>query len=204
MTIRAMSRKYAKAVVIACLLAGGCSSPDPAYYTLQMVPGVALPTAAQVVEVRRPGLAGYLDRADIVLKSADYQLSVNSQVRWGEPLGDMVGRVLTQDLSQRLSGASVFGAGGAISADADMRVEVDFQRFDEDAGGQVSLIAQLAVERGREHHPVATRHIVLTLRPASPGAANLVGAMSALLGMLADQVALDVQHAALPYLAGPN
>ena len=63
--------------------------PDPTYYTLDVVPGTPLPGAPLSVEVRRPGLAGYLDRSDVVLKSADYTLAVNSQIRWAEPLGDM-------------------------------------------------------------------------------------------------------------------
>jgi uncharacterized lipoprotein YmbA len=174
---------------------GGCASPDPTFYTLQVVPGAILSAPASSVEVRRPGLAGYLDRSDMVLKNADYRLNVNSQMRWGEPLGDMIGRVMTQDIAQRLPNSSVYGESGAITADANTRVEVDVQRFDEDADGQVKLVAEVALERGRTHHPVATLHIDIAASPAGPGTANVVAAMSGLLGRLADQVASDLKAA---------
>ncbi len=180
-----------------CLLVcvAGCSSPDPTYYTLDPVPGTALPGPAVSVEVRRPGLAGYLDRSDIVLKSASYKLAVNSQLRWAEPLGDMIGRVLSEDLSQRLPGSSVFSESGAISAEPGVRVEVDVLRFDADASGAVMLQAEVAVERGTTHEPLATRHVALSAQPGGPGATELAASLSGLLGGLADQVAGDIRNA---------
>ncbi len=172
-----------------------CSSPDPTYYTLAPVPGTALPGGSVSVEVRRPGLAGYLDRSDIVLKSASYKLAVNGQLRWAEPLGDMIGRVLSEDLSQRLPGSSVFSESGAISAAPGMRVEVDVLRFDADASGAVVLQAEVAVERGTTHQPLATRHATLQAQPAGPGATELAASLSGLLGGLADQVAGDIRNA---------
>ena len=176
-------------------LLAGCSSPDPTYYALQTTPGTQLPGPAATVEVRRPGLAGYLDRSDIVLKSASYKLSLNSQKQWAEPLGDMIGRVLTQDLSQRLPGKSVYTQSGAITADADMRVEVDIQAFDADGSGDVVLNAEVAIEGGISHHPLTTRHVALRAPLSGPGEAAQVATMSALLGTLADHIATDISTA---------
>jgi uncharacterized lipoprotein YmbA len=174
------------------LLLAGCASPDSTFYTLQPVPGAVSAQGAvaiaRSVEVRKPGLAGYLDRSDVVLKDADYKLGLKETQRWAEPLADMIGRVLTEDLSQRLPQSNVFGQGGAISADADVRVEVDIQRFDADASGTVTLAAQVALEAGRTHQPIATRHVVLTAAPASPGAGALAATLSTLLGQLADTI----------------
>ena len=55
------------------------------------------------------------------------------------------------------------------------------------------LTAELAVERGATHTPLATRHVVLTATPAGPGAANLAACMSGLLGQLADRLAQDIR-----------
>jgi uncharacterized lipoprotein YmbA len=186
-----------RSVVFVAGLLAACASPDPTFYALQTIPGSSVALARTVVEVRRPGLAGYLDRSDIVLKNAEYRLKVDSQLRWGEPLGDMIGRVVTEDLSQRLSGTTVFSDAGAISADADFRVEVNVERFDEDSGGSVVLAAEIAVERGRTHHPVAARHLTVSALPAGPGAGALVAAMSGLLAQLSDDVAHDIQHGAM-------
>jgi uncharacterized lipoprotein YmbA len=180
---------------IVCAFLAGCSSPDPSFYTLQTVPGTPINGPPATVEVRRPGLAGYLDRADIVLKSESYKLSLNSQKQWAEPLGDMIGRVLTQDLSQRLPGKSVYTQSGAITADADMRVEVDIQGFDSDGSGDIVLTAQVAVERGITHHPITSRHVSLHAPPNGTDAAAQVAAMSGLLGTLADQIAADITSA---------
>ena len=185
---------FSKKNCLPCLaLLAGCSSADPTYYTLNAVPGNALAGPALSVEVRRPGLAGYLDRSDVVLKSAAYKLDVNSQIRWAEPLGDMIGRVLSEDLGQRLPGSSVFSESGAISAAPDVRVEVDVQRFDQDGTGAVVLQAEVAVERGVTHQPLATRHVMVSAQPGGVGATALAASLSALLGELADQVAGDVR-----------
>jgi uncharacterized lipoprotein YmbA len=142
--------------------------------------------------VVRPGLAGYLDRSGIVLKQAGYRLDVDSVVRWGEPLSDMIGRVLAEDLTQRLPGSSVFSGDGAIGADADVRVEINVQRFDAETDGSVSLIADLAIEQGMSHTAFAARAVSLRVADAQPGPAGLASAMSTLLGELADQVATDI------------
>ena len=188
-------KNFHRGSLFVSLLLTTCSSPDPAYYTLVPVPGTSASATAQSVEIRRPGLAGYLDRSDIVLKSASYRLDVNSQLRWGEPLGDMIGRVISQDLSQRLPGTSVFTQSGAITADPDLRIEIDIQGFDADASGQVVLTAQVAIEAGRSHVPTSTRHVSLTAQPAGSGAAALVATMSQLLGTLTDQLAGDIRNA---------
>jgi uncharacterized lipoprotein YmbA len=174
----------------AILALAGCSSPDPTLYTLDPVPGQIFATSLHTIEVRKPGLAGYLDRSAIVLKNDSFKLSTNSQERWGEPLGDMIGRVLTQDLTQRLPGAGVFDQSGAITAYPDARLEVDILNFDPTGDGAVVLNASYALESGTGHHPIASRHVTLTA-PSAGGAANLAATMSGLLGQLADQIARD-------------
>jgi uncharacterized lipoprotein YmbA len=171
------------------LAAARCASPDPAFYTLRTVPGVANGGGPSAVKLARPGLAGYLDRPEIVRDSAANRLALRSGERWGEPLGDMIGRVLAEDLSLRMIGSSVFTEAGSISVDPAATIEVDIQRFDLDSSGTVILQAQVAVEPGRSHDPVGTRSIRLTRPPASDSTSDLVSAMSALLGQLADQIA---------------
>jgi uncharacterized lipoprotein YmbA len=171
------------------LVVAGCASPDPAYYTLRPVPGTPVPGAPGAVKLARPGLAGYLDRPEIVRDSATNRLSLRSGERWGEPLGDMIGRVMGEDLTQRLPGSTVFTEAGSISVDADTTVEMDIVRFDLDTSGVVVLLAQVAVRAGRSRTGAVTRSIRLTLPPASAATPDLVAAMSGLIGQLADTVA---------------
>ena len=175
------------------LVASGCASPEPAYYTLAAVPGRPLGGGPVTVELRRPGIAGYLDRPEIVRAGSAYRLRVATGERWGEPFGDLLGRVLAEDLNQRLPGTSIFTAAGAISAQAIISVELDVQRFDLDAGGDVVLLAQVALSRTRRG-AATTRVFRLTQRPVGPSTADLVGAMSISLGALADAVADMLRH----------
>lgn len=180
------------AVALLALTMGGCRSPDPQIFTLEPVAGAAVVTPPLVVEVRRPGLAGYLDRSSIVTQNSFYRLELNSSTRWAEPLGDMIGRVLAQDLAQRLGGSSVFAESGGISAEPDLRVELDVQRFDRAADGIVRLDGELAIDQGSAHRRISARPIALQAPGGGGDAAALAGAMSGLLGQVADQVARDI------------
>ena len=169
------------------LLLAACASPEPAYFTLAARSGAPLTGGARLVELRRIGLAGYLDRPEIVRTSADYRLKLGAGERWGEPLGALVARVLAEDLNTRLPGSSVFTSSGSISAEPDATIELDLQRFDADATGQVVLLAQVAVSRGRAR--AAARTVRLVVTPTGPSTTDLVAALSMALAQLADQVA---------------
>lgn len=178
---------------------GACASPEPAYYTLAPTAppagGAPLPPKApRTVELRRFGLAGYLDRPEIVRAGGDYQLRVAGGERWGEPLGDLMGRVAAENLTARLPGLTVFTQAGGISTDPDAVIETDIQRFDAAAGGPVTLLAQVAVRRGRRGAPL-TQTVRLQAAPASSATRDVVATMSRLLGELSDAIAALVRQA---------
>ncbi len=178
-----------RAVLLLPALLAACASPDPAYYTLIARPGPVSRGAPKLVELRRIGLAGYLDRSEIVRNNNDYRLRIPGGERWGEPLGQLITRVLAENLNARLPGSSVFADSGAISAIPDATVEVDIQRFDADASNQVVLLAQVAVSRERDRDRRTARTLRLTAQPSGPTTTDLVAAMSAALAQLADRVA---------------
>jgi uncharacterized lipoprotein YmbA len=173
------------------LLAGlpaACTSPNPALYTLAIVPGPVHPTAAMRVELREIALAHYLGRSQIVRSSEDYRLDVLGNEWWGEPLDAMLSRVMVQELSQRLPSGTVFAENGAITATPDATVELNVQRLDEDHTGAVILMAQVGVT-GRV---TQTRNLRFSVPPPSPGTAGLVAAMSTAVGLLSDAIAADL------------
>lgn len=183
--------------VLLALLASACTSSEPAYFTLAPLPGPSATTpsrAPRTVELRRPGLAGYLDRPEIVRAGGAYQLRVAGGERWGEPFGDLVGRVLAENLNSRLPGMSVFSSAGSITTDADVTVEVDIQRFDAEAAGPVTLLAQTAVRRGRRGVAL-TRTVRLQVEPRTAETRDVVAAMSTALGQLSDAIAEMLRRA---------
>lgn len=175
------------------MLLAGCRSAEPLYYTLAPRPGTDVGTGAgpgpKLVELRRIGIAGYLDRPEIVRNGGDYRLRIAAGERWGESLGDLVARVLAEDLNTRLPGSSVFTSAGSISATPDATVELDLQRFDPDASGQVVLLAQVAVSRERSRSRAVAQTVRLVVTPTGPATTELVAAMSTALGQLADRIA---------------
>jgi uncharacterized lipoprotein YmbA len=167
----------------------GCgSSPEPVFYALAPSAGPREAVVSRVVEVRRPALAGYLDRPDIVTRVAGYQLRLVSAERWGEPLADMIARVLAEDMAQRLPASTVFSEASSFSGDPDAMVELEVQRFDVGEDGALVLVAHVGVQPVRDHGAIAWKSFALKGRPAGGGTASLVAAMSALLGQLADGI----------------
>ena len=139
------------------------------------------------IELHRVGIAAYLDRPEIVTAPSAYRVALSSSDRWAEPLGRMLERVFAEDLVQRLPAASIFTESGAIAVDADRILELDVQRLDVDAAGNVVLVAQIAVRRDGNRRPALARTFRLTAaaQPGEPAAA----AISALVGQLADEAA---------------
>lgn len=177
----------ARMIIGIALLLGGCGSVPPQYFTLAFVAGTAQRTAPLAIELRRVGLAAYLDRAEIVRSPSAYRLEVSDSDRWAEPLGRMLERVFAEDLVQRLPAASVFAESGAIATEADRVVELDVQRLDTASDGAVVLVAQIAVRREGRRRPTVARIVRLqaAATPGLPAAATISG----LVGQLADEAA---------------
>jgi hypothetical protein len=110
--------------------------------------------------------------------------------RWGEPLGRMIDRVLTEDLVRRLPNGTVFAESGAISARPDTVLEVDIQRLDADPDGSMVLLAQIAIRP--EGRPANARVVRLAVPISGLTAAGHVAAMSAAIAQLADAVVADL------------
>jgi len=176
-------------IALLAALPAACTSPNPSLYTLAVVRGAEHAGAQRVIELRAIAVAHYLERSQIVRSSEDLRLDVLGSDWWGEPLDAMLGRVLSQELTQRLPGSTVYGENGAITANAGATVAINVQRLDADASGAVVLIAQVAVTSARDS---ATRTVRYAVAPTAPGTPGLVSAMSTAVGQLADTVAAMV------------
>ena len=184
----------------------GCASPSPAYYRLSALPGPALPGRGRQIQLRRVGIPGYLDRPGLVRAREGGRLDVADVESWPEPFGDMVTRVLAENLALRLPGDSVAAEGGALRIPASILAEVQIQRFEAGPDGVVELLAQAAV-RPRNQDAAASRTLRFRVPGADvsgtgakgPDAAGVVAAMDQALGQLADSLAGMI--AAMPVTA---
>jgi uncharacterized protein len=166
-------------------LPAACTSPNPSLYVLVAIPGATQSGAPRVVQLRSIAIPHYLERSQIVRSSEGYRMDVLSNEWWGEPLDAMMGRIMVEELNQRLPGCTVYGDNGAISTSPDATVEINLQRFDLDRDGAVLLAAQIAVDRKR----TTSRGVMFTVRPADGTTQALVAAMSSAMAELVDTIA---------------
>jgi hypothetical protein len=179
--------RLAALAVAAVLMA--CSSPSPVLYTIAPVQGPVQPGGPKVIVLQQISTAHYLERSQIVRSSENYRLDVMSNDWWGEPLSAMLSRVLTEELGQRLPQSTVIGETGAVSASPDATIELNVQRLDEDASGNVVRQAQASVSfKGRPTPVLRSFRFVVT--PPAPDIQGEVTAVSTALGQLADGLAL--------------
>jgi uncharacterized protein len=178
--------RLAALVVAAALLA--CSSPNPALYTIAPVQGPVQPAGPKVIALQTVGAARYLQRSEIVRSSENYRLDVMSNDWWGEPLAAMLGRVLIEELGQRVPESTVISESGAVSASPDATIALNVQRLDEDASGNLVLQAQASVDfKGQRGS--ALRSFRFVVSPPTPDIQGEVSAISTAVGQLADGLA---------------
>jgi hypothetical protein len=175
------------ALLLAAVLTA-CSSPNPVLYTIAPVQGPVQSGGPKVIVLQQISTAHYLERSQIVRSSENYRLDVMSNDWWGEPLSAMLSRVLTEELGQRLPQSTVIGETGAVSASPDATIELNMQRLDEDASGDVVLQAQASVSFKGRHGPVL-RSFRFVVTPPAADIQGEVTAISTALGRLADGLA---------------
>jgi hypothetical protein len=141
-----------------------------------------------VVALQQISTARYLERSEIVRSSENYRLDVMENDWWGEPLGAMLSRVLVEELGQRLPQSTVIGETGAVTATPDATIELNVQRLDEDASGNLLLQAQASVSFKTRGSPLL-RSFRFAVPPPAAGVPAEVTAISTAVGQLADGLA---------------
>lgn len=175
------------------LALAACSSPEPGLYVIAVRPGPTVASAPSVVQLRDIGLPSYLDRREIVRSSEDYKIGVRSNDWWAEPLGAMLGRVLSVELAQRLPGSNVYGEAGAITVDPNAVVAVNIQRLDVDRARTLQLLAQVSVEFNRPRR-TASRTFTIARPVSATTVVAEVAATSDATAELADGIAQMLQR----------
>jgi uncharacterized protein len=165
-----------------------CSSPNPVLYTIAPVQGPVRYAGPKVIALQQIATARYLERSEIVRSSENYRLDVMSNDWWGEPLAAMLGRILIEELGQRLPQSTVVGETGAVSVSPDATIALNMQRLDEDASGNLVLQAQASINFKGRSAPVL-RNFRFVVPPSAPGIQGEVSAISTALGQLADGLA---------------
>ena len=181
-----------------CLLVVGCSSPDPRYYSLETKPGWPFHSPARTVIVRGVSVARYLERNEIVRSLQDGRIRVSDDDWWGEPLRNMLQRVLAADLAQRLPDTQVLGTEALGGEGATVLLAVE--RFEPGSDGAVVLDGHLAIQVGGRDQLM--RRIAISVAVPASGMSGQISAMSQALGQVADIAATALAQGAAMAITG--
>ena len=189
-----MRHSIAAGLLALSALLAGCASTKPTnFYTLSRStePEVAKLLATGLVIGLGPlSIPQYLDRPDIVTREGANQMHLAEFHKWSEPLEPLLTRIMAEDLYSLLDASDVIPLPQRGDVPLDRVVEVDINRFDADASGQVVLDARWRVYKGDNETLIkAGRSTVTEQGPPVPGYDGIVAAMSQALGRTTEEIA---------------
>jgi uncharacterized protein len=173
------------------VLAGCASSPPSRFYDLTAVAPQAAPAAVTPgapVRVAAVHIPSTLDREEIVRTGPGNALEINGLDRWGAPLDEMVQRILTQDLLERLPAGKVVLPSGPAPAGTG-RIVVDLLAFQSDSSGAVELRGSWSLLPAGAGDPALVRDFRYSETTNAASFGDQAAVMSRLLGQLADDIA---------------
>lgn len=187
--------------LFACLLllagVAACAASEPARtFTLVSRPGAQHEHALSALAVRPVEFPKYLDRPQLVRRSDPYELRMSEFERWGEGMGDMITRVLIDDLAIRLPRTQVFPSSGAFAPPSDTTLQVSISRFETEPSGTVALTAQWQFQGGDRRRPQLQSADIRVDGTPDDKPTQLVAAMSDALAQLSDRIAASAGAAA--------
>jgi uncharacterized lipoprotein YmbA len=185
--------RYLPAIFLSASVLFGCASaPANRYYTLSVNPGrpaaetSAHPTDRRTVTLREVSIPDMLNRPQIVLITGPNTVQMMEFDRWAEPLEGLVGRTLAADLSSRLGPDRLVPLG----VPAELRLDASITRFEANANGSVTLAGSWTRRiKGEADDTIAVHSFALEDQASGSDLTAIAGAMSRLLGRLADQMA---------------
>jgi uncharacterized protein len=183
--------------LVAASLVAACASGTPTrFYTLSGLPtppheaGLA---AGRSVGVGPVVLPAYLDRPQIVTRTAANQAHLAESDNWVEPLATMVPRVLTDNLALLLGTDDVVVLPQQRAIRFAYQVQVDVNRFDVDGSGRAILDARWYVLADDTGNVTASGRSTITEPASDPGDyAEVAAAMSRALGAMSHEIAAAI------------
>jgi uncharacterized lipoprotein YmbA len=187
-----MTSRLIPALLLLALTACASSPPTRFFALDPAAPGAAASRGRETsapVKVDAVHIPPTLDRESMVRGESGNQLQISSQDRWAGDLGEMIRRVLTQNLASRLPPGGVIAPESPAPPSARGLV-VDILTF-QPQGGEVVLDADWTLLQGTQSNVVLHRSAHLTA-PGASSAQGQAAAMSTLLGELADGIAARI------------
>ena len=195
--------------LVACICLAGCAVTDASqYYTLGR-PGArsaessasastpsssAAGSSAVAIGVGPVTVPGYLDRLQIVTRTATDQVEVSMFHRWAEPLEDGIARALAEEIAARVPTERIvtFPWRGVVTRAIQYQVVVTVLRFDGRPGGDVTLDTRWRI-LGGDGKELVLKRTTVTDAAAGPGYEPMVAAMARAVTTLGQEMAAEIR-----------
>jgi uncharacterized lipoprotein YmbA len=146
----------------ATLLLVACGSTPTQVFDLSTrvpdTPAVVVPARnGPLIWVDKPSIAGYADRTQMVTRGPGSRISIHEFEVWSDPPGELIQRVVVDELAQRFGADRVMTTPAAHYAMPGWRVVIDVIRFDVDEGGDAVLDARWTLLAGPSDRLVVSR-----------------------------------------------
>lgn len=139
-------------------------------------------------------LPPYLDRPEVVTRSAPNRLDLSKTDRWGESLQNNFTSVLTRDLAAQIGTQQIVAFPWYSTTHLDLQVQVEVYRFETDAQGNAQLSAKWTVRDGTGKNIFYSAESNLT-QPSKPGdTADAAAALSRTVNDMSREIANMVQQ----------
>jgi uncharacterized lipoprotein YmbA len=182
------------------LAVAACSLVAPPKYFLLNASAPSRPMAATAAATPRRTLAidpvalpDYLNRLEIVTRTAGNSLTVSDSEKWGERLQSGIDRVLVLDLGALLAGDGIVVASGAQTRDIDYELAVFIDAFEREPGGNAVLAARWTIRDGRRSTALTRGQAVYSEPTEGPDFAAQVAGMNRALGRLTADLAAAIR-----------
>ena len=158
-------------LLLVLLLAACSETPPTRFYTLAAVepaPAATETAEGSVVLALAPiGLPAYLNRPQLVVQIDETRMELADLDNWIEPLDTLIQRTMAADLQREPHVQLVLRLPERRQSEFDYGIEVNFTRFDTDAGGVAHLDADWSIVDSRDRE-IARRHVSEQVEVANP------------------------------------
>ena len=192
-----------QSAVIALLLAG-CGTfsprPDPSrFFTLSSLPQVEQATLKNSTEPERMFLGigpikfpSYLDRQEMVVRSAQNRFDVSEHDRWAEPLQENFSRVLSENLALLLDTDLIIIYPWSPANRPRYNIEIDVLRLEANSERNGQLFARWSVVAGADKKVAVVKESRIIRNAKEKSTDGSVAALSEAVGALSREIAETV------------
>lgn len=196
MAIRLKRSLFTLLGITSLALAACGTTPSTSFYSLSAeAEAVEAPAGmmSTVIGIGPVEVAPYLERSQIVIRTADTRLSLTEFDRWAEPIENNIANVLAENLSRLLPATQPIVRPWA-DAGAEYNVVVKLRRFDSDEAGNVTLNASWGIQRHSTRSMPVISEANIVQQSTGSDYESITQTMSAALAVLSKQIADALQQ----------